>query len=64
MCKKINYFTFIFKNLSKEQIEKIENKLLLKFYMINEEKIYMIPVMPHNIKNMKKFINVIKENSK
>ena len=64
MSKKINYFTFVFKNLSKEQIEKIENKLLLKFYVINEEKIYMIPVMPHNIRNMKKFINVIKENSK
>ena len=62
--KKMNYFTFVFKNLSKENVEKIENKLMLKSYSINGEKIYKIPVMPHTIKNVKKFVKIIKENSK
>ena len=62
--KKLNYFTFVFKNLSNENVEKIEKKLMLKSYTINEEKIYKIPVMPHTIKNVKKFVKIIKENSK
>ena len=62
--KNLNYFCFSFKNLNEDQIQECENKLMLRYYLVNDKKIYKVPVMPHTIRAIKKFIKIIKDSIK
>ena len=62
--KNMNYICFSFKNMNNEQIEKCENILMLRYYLVNNKKIYKMPVMPHTIRAIKKFIATIKNSVK
>ena len=62
--KNMNYICFSFKNMNNQQIENCENVLMLRYYLVNNKKIYKVPVMPHNIRAIKKFIETIKNTIK
>ena len=62
--KNINYISFSFKNMNEEQIQKCENILMLRYYLVNGKKVYKVPVMPHTIRSTKKFIKTIKDCTK
>ena len=62
--KNMNYISFKFKNMNEEQIQKCESILMLRYDLVKNEKIYKVPIMPHTIRAIKKFINTIKDSVK
>ena len=58
--KYMNYISFSFKNLDEKQIAQCEDTLMLRFYNVEGKKVYKIPIMPHTVKGIKKFISTIK----
>ena len=62
--KYMNFISFSFKNMNNEQIAKCEEILMLRYYFVNKKKVYKIPIMPHTIKAIKKFISTIKSTLK
>ena len=59
--KYMNYVSFSFKNLDEKQILQCEDVLMLRFYYVEGKKVYKIPIMPHTVKSIKKFISTIKK---
>ena len=61
-CPKfMNFVCFSFKNMNEKQIAECEDILMLRFYLVDGKKIYKVPVMPHTVKAIKKFIGTIKK---
>ena len=58
--KYMNFISFSFKNMDEKQISQCEDILMLRFYLVEGKKVYKIPIMPHTVKAIKKFIITIK----
>ena len=60
-CKYMNFICFSFKNMIENQILECEELLMLRYYLIDGKKFYKIPIMPHTVKSIKKFVEAVKK---